>query len=40
MRAVTHLSRVQTPMIATSHEEINGMLGMMYEPSVRDAHHG
>ena len=27
-------------MIATSHEEISGTLGMMDEPSVRDAHHG
>jgi hypothetical protein len=40
MRAVTHLTPVQTPMIATSHEEISGMSGMMDEPSVRDAHHG
>jgi hypothetical protein len=40
MRVVTHLSLVQTPMIATSHEEINGTLGMMDEPSVRDAHQG
>jgi hypothetical protein len=27
-------------MIATSHEEISGMTGMMDELSVRDAHHG
>jgi hypothetical protein len=40
MMALTHLSSVQTPMIAMSHEEISGMLGMMDEPSVRDAHHG
>jgi hypothetical protein len=40
MGAVTHLSPVQTPMIATSHEEISGTSGMMDEPSVRDAHHG
>ena len=40
MGTVTHLSPVQTPMIATSHEEISGMSGMMDEPSVRDAHHG
>jgi hypothetical protein len=40
MGAVTHLSHVQTPMIATSHEEISGMTGMMDELSVRDAHHG
>jgi hypothetical protein len=37
---VTHLSPVHTSMIATSHEEISGTLGMMDEPSVRDAHHG
>jgi hypothetical protein len=40
MGAVTHLSPVQTSMIATSHEEISGTSGMMDEPSVRDAHHG
>jgi hypothetical protein len=40
MGAVTHLSPVQTPMIATSHEEITGMSGMIDEPSVWDAHHG
>ena len=40
MGAVTHLSPVQTPMIATSHEEISGMTGMMDELGVRDAHHG
>jgi hypothetical protein len=40
MGAVTHLSFVQTPMIATSHEEISGTSCMMDEPSVRDAHHG
>jgi hypothetical protein len=40
MGAVTHLSPVQTPIIATSHEEISGTSGMMDEPSVRDAHHG
>jgi hypothetical protein len=27
-------------MIARSHEEISGTLGMMDEPSVRDSHHG
>ena len=37
---VAHLSPVQTPMIATSHEEISGTTGMMYDLSVRDAHHG
>jgi hypothetical protein len=40
MGGVTHLSHVQTPRIATSHEDIGGTLGMMDEPSVRDAHHG
>jgi hypothetical protein len=40
MGVVTHLSPVQTPMIATSHEEISGTSGMMDEPSVWDAHHG
>ena len=40
MGAVTHMSPVQTPMIAMSHEEISGMTGMMDELSVRDAHHG
>ena len=40
MGVVTHLTHVQTPMIAMSDEEINDTLGMMDEPSVRDAHHG
>jgi hypothetical protein len=40
MRVVTHLTPVQTPMIAMSHVEISGMSGMMDELSVRDAHHG
>ena len=40
MGVVIHMTHVQTPMIATSDEEISGMLGMMDEPSVRDAHHG
>jgi hypothetical protein len=40
MGAMTHLSPVQTPMIATSHEETSGTSGMMDEPIVRDAHHG
>jgi hypothetical protein len=40
MRVVTHMTHVQTPMIATSHEDISGTSGMMDEPSVRDAHHG
>jgi hypothetical protein len=40
MGVVTHLTPIQTPMIATSDEDISGMSGMMDEPSVRDAHHG
>jgi hypothetical protein len=40
MGAVTHLSPIQMPMIATSHEEISGTSGMMDELSVRDSHHG
>jgi hypothetical protein len=40
MRAVTHLSSFQAPMIATSHEDISGMSYIMEEPWVRDAHHG
>jgi hypothetical protein len=40
MGAMAHLSPVQKPMIATSHEEISGTTGMMDELSVRDAHHG
>jgi hypothetical protein len=40
MGAMTHLTPVQTPMIATSDEEISGTSGMMDELSVRDAHHG
>jgi len=40
MGVMTHLSPIQTPKIAMSHEEISGMSGIMDEPSVRDAHHG
>jgi hypothetical protein len=40
MGAVTHLTPIQTPMIATSDEDISGTSGVMDEPSVRDAHHG
>jgi hypothetical protein len=40
MGVVTHLSLVQTPMLATSHEETSGTSGMMDEPIVRVAHHG
>jgi hypothetical protein len=40
MGGVTHLTPVQTLVIATSDEEISGTSGMMDEPSVRDVHHG
>ena len=40
MGVMTHLKPVQTPMIATSDEEISGTSGMMDEPSARDVHHG
>jgi hypothetical protein len=39
MGSMTHVTPVQTPMIATLDEEISGTSGMMDEPSVRDAHH-
>jgi hypothetical protein len=38
-RVVTHLSSFQTPMIATSQEDISGISDVMEEPCVRDAHH-
>jgi hypothetical protein len=40
MRTVTHLSSVQTPMIATTYEDISGILDMMEGSCVRDAHQG
>jgi hypothetical protein len=40
MRVVTHLSPFQTPMIATSHEEISGTSEVMDEPIMRVSHHG
>jgi hypothetical protein len=40
MMVMTHMSSFQTPMIATSHEEVSGMLDMIEEPWVKDAHHG
>jgi hypothetical protein len=40
MMVVTHMSSFQTPLIATSHEEVSGMSDMIDEPCVRDAHHG
>jgi hypothetical protein len=40
MRVVTHFSPFQTPMIATSHEEISGTSDVMDEPIVRVTHHG
>jgi hypothetical protein len=38
MVTVTHLSSFQTPMIAMTHEDISGILDMIEEPYVRDAH--
>jgi hypothetical protein len=32
MMTVAHLSSFQTPMIATTHEDINGISDMMEEP--------
>jgi hypothetical protein len=40
MMVMTHMSFFQTPLISTSHEEVNDMLDMIEEPCVRDAHHG
>jgi hypothetical protein len=40
MMAMTHMSSFQTPLIATSHEEVGDMSDMIEEPCVRDAHHG
>jgi hypothetical protein len=37
MMTVTHLSSFQTPMIATTHEDISGISGMIEESCVRDA---
>jgi hypothetical protein len=34
--AVTHLSSLQTPTIATSHEDTGSISYMMEEPCVRD----
>jgi hypothetical protein len=39
MMVVTHMSSSQTPLIATSHEEVSDMSDMIEEPCVRDAHH-
>jgi hypothetical protein len=39
MVVVTHLSSFQTPLIATSHEEVSGMSDRVDEPCVRHAHH-
>jgi hypothetical protein len=39
MVVVTHISSFQTPLIATSHEDISGMSDMIEEPCLRDAHH-
>jgi hypothetical protein len=40
MMTVTHLSSLQTTMIATTHEDISDISNMMAEPCVRDAHQG
>jgi hypothetical protein len=40
MMTVTHLSSFQTPMIATTHEDINGIYDMVEEPCVRIVHQG
>jgi hypothetical protein len=40
MGAMTHLTPIQIPLIATSHKEISGTSSMIDEPCVRDAHHG
>jgi hypothetical protein len=39
MMAVTHMSSFQTPLIATSSEEVSGMSDRVDEPCVRDTHH-
>jgi hypothetical protein len=40
MMTVAQLSSFQTPMIATTHEDISGISEMIEEPCVRDAYHG
>jgi hypothetical protein len=40
MMTVTHFSSSQTPMIATTHEDINGIYDMVEEPCVRIVHQG
>jgi hypothetical protein len=39
MMVVTHMSSFQTPLIATSHEEVSDMSNRVDEPCVRDEHH-
>jgi hypothetical protein len=39
MMGVTHMSSFQTPLIATSHEEVSRMSDRVDEPCVREAHH-
>jgi hypothetical protein len=39
MMVVTRLSSFQTPLIATSHEDMSGRSDMIEEPCVREAHH-
>jgi hypothetical protein len=38
MMTMTHLSSFQTPMIATTHEDISGIYDMVEEPYVRIVH--
>jgi hypothetical protein len=40
MMTVTHFSSSQTPMIATTHEDISGISDMMEDPCVRMVHQG
>ena len=40
MMTMTHLSSFQTPMIATTHEDISGIYDMVEEPCVRIVHQG
>jgi hypothetical protein len=40
MMVVTHFSSSQTPMTATTHEDISGIYDMVEEPCVRIVHQG
>jgi hypothetical protein len=39
MMAMTPMPSFQTPLIATSHEDVSVMSYMIEDPCVRDAHH-